>query len=135
MIKEIGLTGNFKEKTNEFIKNFEFNPTILYISRNELTSFKPLEKFKFKRLTQFWSTDNKIKNLNELLYLNSKTVKLINLKNNLITNIDNIEKIVEHFPKLEKLILTNRYIDKKYFKEKIDQIKAKNKNFHLEIIY
>jgi hypothetical protein len=44
---------------------------LLYFSRNKLTSFKALEKYKFKRLTQFWSTDNKIKNLNELnIFLN-----------------------------------------------------------------
>lgn len=31
-IKEIGITGNFNEKTNYFIKYFDFNPITLYIS-------------------------------------------------------------------------------------------------------
>ena len=132
-IKEIGISGNFNEKTNEFIQYFDFNPKYLYINRNELSSLKVLENYKFERLEEFYATANNITDLNELKYLKSKTVKIINLKNNPIKSIDNLEEIIDHFPNLEKLIITFEDYDDIIYKDKIIQIKKKRKNFKLVI--
>lgn len=133
-IQEIGITGNFDAKTNEFIKYFDFNPITLYISRNKLSSLKVIENFHFERLEEFWAVKNKITDLNELKkYLKSKTVRIINLNNNPIENIDNLEEIIDHFPKLEKLSFTYKKYKKALYKDKIEKIKKKRKNFKLEI--
>ena len=133
-IEEIGITGNFNKKTNEFIKYFDFNPKILYISRNELDSLKVIENFKFERLEKFWAIENNITDLSELKkYLKSETVRIINLKNNPIKSIDNLEEIIDHFTHLEKLTLTFEDYDEKSYKDIIDRIETKRKKFELEI--
>ena len=133
-IQEIGITGNFDAKTNEFIKYFDFNPITLYISRNKLRSLKIIENFHFERLEEFWAVKNKITDLNELKkYLKSKTVRIINLNNNPIESIDNLEEIIDYFPKLEKLSFTYKKYKKALYKDKIEKIKKKRKNFKLEI--
>jgi len=132
-IKEIGLSGNFNEKTNEFIQNFDFNPEILYINRNELSSLKVLENYEFERLKELWAIENNITDLSELKYLKSKTVKIINLKNNPIKSIDNLEEIIYQFPNLIKLNLTLKDFDKMLYKDLIFRIEKIHRNLKLEI--
>ena len=69
-LKKIGLTGNFSDKTIDFMSNLKFsNLKIMYISRNNLTSLKFLKNIRCKNLVSFWAINNKLTNYNDILEL------------------------------------------------------------------
>ena len=114
-LKKIGLTGNFSDKTIDFMSNLKFsNLKIMYISRNNLTSLKFLKNIRCKNLVSFWAINNKLTNYNDILELPFKEeIEKINLKGNKINNIDNLLDFIKHFPKLKELILKDNPINMK----------------------
>jgi len=136
-LKEIGITSNFSDKTSHFIPNLIFSDLeILYISRNNLSSLKFLDKVNCPKLIEFWSINNNLTDYHDILKLPyKKTIEKINLKGNKISNINDLMKFISHFPNLKELILINNEInlDNPKNKEIIDDIRNKYKNLNLII--
>ena len=131
-LKKIGLTGNFSDKTIDFMSNLKFsNLQIMYISRNNLTSLKFLKNVHCENLVSFWAINNKLTNYNDILELPFKEeIEKINLKGNKINNIDNLLDFIKHFPKLKELILKDNPINIKnpHYKKIINEVKNKKIN-------
>ena len=121
-LEELGLSENFDEKTNNFIKKIKLhNLIMLYISANAYKSLEDLKDMHFNRLQSFWAPYNKLTDMKELLSLeNKEEITEINLRGNNITKID--EKVLDLFKNLkslnlednEKMIYQNKDIIKKY---------------------
>ena len=134
-LKKIGVTGNFSDKTINFITNFKFlKLEEMYISRNNLSSLNFLKNIKCKNLVTFWTINNNLSDYNEILNLEFKEkIEDINLKGNRIKNIDNLLFFVEQFPSLKKLNLTYNPIDLESLENlKIIQ-KIKEKNIDISV--
>ena len=136
-LKEIGITGNFSDETSHFIPNLNFlDLEILYISRNNLSSLKFLDKVKCPNLIEFWAINNNLTDYHDILKLPfKKTIKKINLKGNKINNIKDLMKFISFFPNLKELILINNEIniDEPNNKKIIEDIKNEYKNLNLVI--
>ena len=116
-LEELGISSIFNMSTNEYIKNFELeNIKIFYASGNELNSLEIFEKIKFKKLEEIW-INGKIVDGKKSQYLedisviehlkNNKELRVISLSNYIFKNINDIEKYIKLFPKLEILLLIN----------------------------
>ena len=132
-LKKIGITGNFTDKTIDFVKNMIFSSKlkIMYISRNNLSSLKFLNDVNCSNLEEFWSINNNIKDYNDILLLQHKNnIKKINLKGNKIKKIDDLLNFIEKFPNLEELTLLDNpiNIEKPNYKKIIREITSKNIN-------
>lgn len=132
-LKKIGITGNFTDKTIDFVKNLKFSSKlkIMYISRNNLSSLKFLKDVNCSNLEEFWSINNNIKDYNDILLLRHKNnIKNINLKGNKIKKIDDLLNFIEKFPNLEELTLLDNpiNIEKPNYKKIIREITSKNIN-------
>ena len=129
-LKKIGVTGNFTDKTINFLSNLKFlKLEKLYISRNNLSSLSFLKNIFCENLVSLWAINNNLTDYNDILNLPFKDkIKKINLKNNKINNIDNLLKFVKDFPKLKELVLINNPIDLEspINKKIIKEIKKKN---------
>ena len=112
-LEEFGITGNFDGNNAEFIKRLGIeNLKILYVSRNNLLNLKFLQDIKFKRLEEFWTVGNNITDIKEIMRIqNKKNIKIINLKQNKIKNFNEFFGIIEHFPELQKLTITDNDIN------------------------
>ena len=136
-LKEIGITGNFSDETTHFIPNLIFSDLeILYVSRNNLSSLKFLDKVNCPNLIEFWAINNSLTDYHDILKLPyKKTIKKINLKCNKISNINDLMTFISHFPSLKELILINNEInidDPKNIEIIVD-IRSKYKNLNLII--
>ena len=124
-IKEFGITGNLTN-VNFILKLKIEKLKIFYISRNKLSSLSILKNIKFENLEKFWASFNNIMDLKEIENLQSKeTIQLINLKENKISDINNIFEILNPFTNLEELNLEDNpinYINKQLL---IEEFKAK----------
>ena len=133
-LEEFGLTGIFRGNI-DFVTRLPIdNLKILYISRNELTSLKGLKNIEFKRLDEFWATNNNITDIKEIINIQGKkNVWKINLKENKISNFHELFYVIKDFKNLKKLILTGNNIGKKDAEDMEKRIKAEHK-IELEII-
>lgn len=104
-LEELGLSENFDEKTNNFIKKIKIhNLKMLYISTNFYKSLKDIKNIHFNRLQSFWAPYNKLTDMKELLFIeNKEEITEINLRGNNITKID--EKVLGLFKNLKSLNL------------------------------
>ena len=110
-IKEFGITGNLTD-VNFILKLKIEKLKILYISRNKLSSLSILKNIKFENLEKFWASFNNITDLKEIENLQSKeTIQLINLKENKISDINNIFEILNPFTNLKELNLEDNPIN------------------------
>ena len=127
-LEEFGLTGNFNGENVEFIEKLGIdNLKTFYFSRNKITNLKYLKNIKFKRLERFWSISNELNDIKEIMNINNKeSLKFINLRENKIKNLKELLDMISHFPKLEKLILSdNEDIKEKEVEEMMKNIKEK----------
>ena len=127
-LEEFGLTGNFNGENVEFIEKLGIdNLKTFYFSRNKITNLKYLKNIKFKRLERFWSISNELNDIKEIMNINNKeSLKFINLRENKIKNLKELLDMISHFPKLEKLILSdNEDIKEKEVEETMKSIKEK----------
>ena len=106
-LEELGLSGIFDEKTNNFIKKIKIhNLKILYITENAYKSLEDLKNIHFNRLQSFWAPYNKLTDMKELLFIeNKEEITDIFLRGNNITKID--EKVLDLFKNLKRLNLEN----------------------------
>jgi len=136
-LEEFGLTGNFNGEKVEFIEKLGIdNLKTFFFSRNKITNLKYLKNIKFKRLEKFWSISNELNDIKEIMNINNKdSLKYINLRENKIKNFQELLDIISHFPKLEKLILSdNEDIKDKEVKEMMKNIKEKyNRDLSIKI--
>ena len=111
-LEEFGMTGNLDSKKAIFINRLIIsNLKIFYFSRNKIDNLKYLENIYFKRLEEFWTISNQIKNIKQLKYIKGKqNLKKISLKENQINNFNELIDIIEDFPNLKELILKNNNI-------------------------
>ena len=103
----------------------------MYISRNKLSSLDCLKKICCKRLIAFWAITNNLKDFKGVLNLKYKEkIEEIVLKENQISNIDDLSEFIEQFPNLKLFNISDNYIDLDDPKNKkiINQIKNKYKN-------
>ena len=109
----IGLTGSFSDRTIHFVLNLKFNNLIvLYISRNNLSSLDFLDKISCPKLKSIWAITNNLTDYNDVSKIKYKDeITNINLKENKISNIDNLSEFISNFPKLKYLYLTNNEIN------------------------
>lgn len=125
-IKEFGFTGNATNNNFDFILKLKIEKLkILYISRNQLTSISFIKNINFENLEQFYSSYNKINNINDISYFckkAKKTLNLISLKGNCISNIDNIEIIIKDFENLKAINLEDNPINIDKYKILIEKI-------------
>ena len=127
-IEEFGLTGIFEGENINFVKRLGIgNVKIFYISRNKITNLKSLKNIKFLRLGEFWAISNNITDIKEITNINNKeNLWKINLKQNKIKNFNELFNIIEDFPNLKILNLTdNNGIGKKEVDEMKNKIKKK----------
>ena len=110
-IEEIGLGGGaFDDSTIKIISLFEFtNLIIIHLSENGLHSLDFVNYLECKKLEQFIARDNNISDYKPLKKF--RRLKIINLNNNPIDNINDLEKFVEALPLLEKFFLENTKIN------------------------
>ena len=126
---ELGLTGNFDGDNIDFIKKLGIdNLKIFYFSRNKITSLKCLEGIEFKQLEKFWSISNELIDIKDITYIKNKDNLIeINLRENKISNFEELKNIICQFPKLKTLILSdNEKIKESEVKEMIKNIKKEH---------
>ena len=137
-IKKIGLTGNFTERTIHFISNLKLDKLEeLYISRNNLSSLDCLKRINCKELVAFWAITNNLKDYKGVLNLKYKEkIEEIVLKENKISNIDDLPEFLEQFPNLKLFNISDNLIDLDSLKNKkiINYIKNKYRkcNFYFK---
>jgi len=125
----LGLTGNFDGDNIDFIKKLGIdNLKIFYFSRNKITSLKCLEGIEFKQLEKFWSISNELTDIKDITYIKNKdNLIYINLRENKISNFEELKNIICQFPKLKTLILSdNEKIKESEVKEMIKNIKKEH---------
>ena len=134
-VEEFGMTGNFEGDRARFVKRLGIeNLKIFYFSRNKINNLKYLENIKFKRLEEFWAISNQITNIKEIIKLNRKeNLKIINLKENQISNFNELPDIIINFPKLKKIIIKDNGIKESDVLKTKNTIKEKY-NLDIEII-
>ena len=102
-LEEFGLTRIFKGNIDFVARLPIHNLKILYISGNELTDLQCLKNIEFKRLDEFWATNNNITDIKEILNIQGKkTIWKINLKENKISNFHELFDVVKDFKNLKK---------------------------------
>ena len=126
-LEEFGLTGNFEGEDINFVKRLGIgNLKIFYISRNKITNLKSLQNINFLQLGEFWAISNYITDIKEIMNINNKkSLWKINLKQNKISNFQELFNIIDYFPNLEILNLTDSGIEEKEAEEMKRKIKEK----------
>ena len=131
-LKKIGLSGNFTDKTINFISNLKLaHLKEIYLSWNELSSYEFLKHLDCKELVLFWAVNNNVQDYNDILNLKYKEkIKEITIKENKISSIDDLSDFIAQFPNLELFNISDNQIDLDDLKniEIINQIKNKYKN-------
>ena len=98
-------TGAFNDESIHFIQFFRFNNLlILYLHSNNLSSLSFADKLDLPNIKAIWVNNNKLDDYS--LLSKYKTLEYINIRRNLIKNIDNLISFMENFIRLNQ----NRYI-------------------------
>ena len=130
----IGLTGGiFDDNTIEYINNFDFsNLKIIYLSRCDIHSLNFVKKLVLPCIEEFYLNDTFI---NEFCPLNKyKELKIIEMRNNSIKNIDKLKSFFEELPKLKTFNIKGNNINM-YLEENVAIMKSvKNIRTNLDII-
>ena len=109
-IIEIGLSDIFSDESIKIINNFKFKKLeILYLNQNNINSLSFIEKLELPNLKEIWLNYNNLENY-ELL-TKFKNLQRIELKNNKITNINNLYDFVKKFLKLQKINIKGNNFD------------------------
>ena len=125
----IGLTRDFNDNSIKLIKYFLFdNLTTLYLSYSNISSLSFLNELELPKIKNFQIHSSKISDYYPLVKY--KTLEKIVLKNNKISNINNLIEFVEELPNLKHLELQGNDIDSNDIKnnEIINKVRSKNIN-------
>jgi len=131
-LEEFGITGNFKGNT-DFVKQLNIeNLKIFYISRNQISDLKCPTNIMFVRLDEFWAISNNITDIKEITNIQGKEkIRKINLKQNKISNFQDLFEIVHYFPSLKELVLVDNGISQK---EAHDMARRINIEYNMDLI-
>lgn len=131
-LEEFGITGNFKGNT-DFVKQLNIeNLKIFYISRNQISDLKCPTNIMFVRLDEFWAISNNITDIKEITNIQGKEkIRKINLKQNKISNLQDLFEIVHYFPSLKELVLVDNGISQK---EAHDMARRINIEYNMDLI-
>ena len=123
-VEEFGITGNF-EGNADFVKRLNIeNLKIFYISRNQIPDLRCLKNINFRRLDEFWAISNKITDIKEIMNIQGKeNIWKINLKQNKISNFQELFQIVNNFPNLKELGLVDNGITQEEAEDMTKRIK------------
>ena len=123
-VEEFGITGNF-DGNADFVKRLNIeNLKIFYISRNQIPDLKCLKNINFRRLDEFWAISNKITDIREIMNIQGKeNIWKINLKQNKISNFQELFWIVNSFPNLKELGLVDNGITQEEAEDMAKRIK------------
>ena len=130
----IGLTGGiFDDNTIEYINNFDFsNLKIIYLSRCDIHSLNFVKKLVLPCIEEFYLNDTFI---DEFYPLNKyKKLKIIEMRNNSIKNIDNLNSFLKELPNLKKFNIKGNNIDMHLEGNKKIMNSVKNIRKNLDII-
>ena len=130
----IGLTGGiFDDNTIECINNFDFNNLkIIYLSRSDIHSLNFIKKLKLPYIEEFYLNDNFI---NEFYPLSKyENLKIIEMRNNFIKNIDKLKLFFEELPKLKQFNIKGNNIDMHLEENEAIMESVKNFRYNLDII-
>ena len=135
-LTELGLTGNFDGKNNDFIKQLDIsNLKTFYFSRNNLKDLKYLENIEFTQLNKLWVISNQITDIKEIKNIsNKKNLKILNIKDNKINNFNELINIIKDFIDLEYITVSLNGITKEEVEEMKKNIKESyNRNVNIYI--
>ena len=127
-LKLIGLTnGIFDKKTvSLYIGRFIFtNLEILYINRNDFISLEFVKDLDLPSIKRFHMHNSLIKDYSPLVKY--KNLEKIELRENLINNIDNLRQFCDNFKYLKELNLKDNKIDNNEKNKKIIELIEKEK--------
>ena len=115
-VEELGLsTGIFSEESIILLKTMKFtNVKTLYLTSNNLSSLNFVEFLDCPMLEEFWAKSNFIEEFEELTKF--KKLKIINLGDNKIKNIDNLGDFISKFEDIKKISLDENPISLESFK-------------------
>ena len=115
-VEELGLsTGIFSEESIILLKYMKFtNVKTIYLTSNNLSSLNFVEYLNFPNLEEFWAKSNFIEEFEELTKF--KKLKIINLGDNKIKNIDNLGDFISKFEDIKKISLDENPISLESFK-------------------
>ena len=130
----IGLTGGiFDDNTIGYINNFDFsNLKIIYLSRCDIYSLDFVKKLELPRIEEFYLNDTFVNEFCPLIKY--KKLKIIEMRNNSIKNIDKLKSFFEELPKLKTFNIKGNNINM-YLEENIAIMNSvKNVRTNLDII-
>jgi len=129
----IGLTsGIFDENTIENINSFEFsNLKIIYLSRCDIYSLDFVEKLELPCIEEFYINTTFIKEFDPLNKY--KKLKIIEMRDNYIENIDNLESFIEELIELKLFNLKGNNVDKEENKKILESVKKTRNNLDIII--
>ena len=119
--------GLFSNESIKYLSNIKMkNLKNLYLNANNLNSIQFIENLDIPKLISIQFMNNYIKDFEPLINFKDKfqNIEIIILKNNMISDITNLEKLVVSYPKLKYISLSENKIDlnNKYNKEIINNI-------------
>ena len=111
----IGLSfGVFSDENIKYVSNIKFEKLqTLYLNCNNLHSLEFVKNIIAPNLEQFYFMMNYIDDFEPLINYKDKFKKItkINLKYNLIKNISNLQTLIDSYPKVKEIIISENYID------------------------
>ena len=112
-IEEIGLSdGVFSDKSIELLKNFKFdNLKGLFLSYNQLSSLSFIKDLDCPILEEIYLDNNNLCEFEPLIKFTN--IKIIQINNNEIKDINNLKNFVNELKQLKKLNIKENKLDKK----------------------
>lgn len=110
-LNELDLSfGVFSKQSIDLMNNFKLDNILkLDLCSNNLNSLTFIKKLNCDKLEEILLADNHLKEF--YILKKFKKLRLINLKGNHISNINNLNKFLKELPMMEKLILSKNKID------------------------
>ena len=112
-IEEIDLSdGVFSDKSIELLKNFEFdNLKGLFLSYNHLSSLSFIKDLNCPMLSEIYLDNNNLCEFEPLIKFTN--IKIIQINNNKIKDINNLKNFVNELKQLKKLSIKGNKLEKK----------------------
>ena len=133
-LKTIGLTcGIFDDNTIKYINNFDFSKLeIIYLSKCNFHSLYFIKYLELPCIEEFYINITFIKEFYPLIKY--RNLKIIEMRENFIENIDNLELFIKNLPNLRQFNLLKNNINMNLDKNKKIMKAIKNIRINLDII-
>ena len=102
-VNEIGLSKSVFDKDSiMFLPCFDFrNLTIIYLQGNNINSLNFVENLELPIIKEIWLSNNQLTEFEPLKKF--KTLEKIEMKNNKISDIEEIDTFIKHLPKIKSI--------------------------------